>query len=312
MMSCVPAVDGSDEVCANCGTTASDTVKLKSCTAYRLVKYCGADCQRAHRKQHRKACMQRAAELKDEELYSQGHERPERDFCPICTLPIPIPMEEHSVLKACCMKRICKGCAMAALKRGMIDCPFCRTPLPDNDAGVLALLQARVGKKDPDAINHLGQEYMQGSLGLQKSMRRAIGRWMEAAELGSVGALYNLGVAHERGAGVGQDTEKASKFYTKAAMQGCVQSRHNLGCFEGKKGNHHRAVRHFLISAKMGDKDSVEAIKKRFVQGLATKEQYAEALRGYQEAVEEMKSHDRDEAERLGYSKSKGWLGGCV
>ena len=46
----------------------------------------------------------------------------------------------------------------------------------------------------------------------------------------------------------------------------------------------------------MGVKDSVAAIKKLFVGGLATKGQYAEALKGYQEALEEMKSHDRDEA----------------
>ena len=30
--------------------------------------------------------------------------------------------------------------------------------------------------------------------------------------------------------------------------------------------------------------------------GYATKKQYAEALKGYHEAAEEMKSHDRDEA----------------
>ena len=30
--------------------------------------------------------------------------------------------------------------------------------------------------------------------------------------------------------------------------------------------------------------------------GMATKEQYAQALKGYQDAVEETKSHDRDEA----------------
>jgi len=64
-------------------------------------------------------------------------------------------------------------------------------------------------------------------------------------------------------------------------------------------GNHDRAVRHFLISAKMGLKDSVEVIKEMLMAGDATKEQYAEALRGYQDAVEEMKSHNRDEAKRL-------------
>ncbi|EJK57876.1 hypothetical protein THAOC_22041 [Thalassiosira oceanica] len=72
-MSCVPVgvpvVDDGTEICANCGKQGSDTVKLKNCTACRLVKYCGVDCQRAHRKQHKKACKQRAAELKDEQLY---------------------------------------------------------------------------------------------------------------------------------------------------------------------------------------------------------------------------------------------------
>ncbi|EJK60244.1 hypothetical protein THAOC_19439 [Thalassiosira oceanica] len=82
-------------------------------------------------------------------------------------------------------------------------------------------------------------------------------------------------------------------------MQGHDKSRYNLGCLEGQKGNHDRAVRHFLISAKMGLKDSVDNIKKRFMAELATKEQYAQALEGYQKAMEEMKSHDRDEAKRL-------------
>ena len=117
-MNCVP-VGGEDdggEACANCGKHGSVTVKLKSCTACRLVKYCGVDCQRAHRKQHKKACKKRAAELKDEQLYSQGHDRPEGDFYPICTLPIPFPMRDHSGCTACCMKMICKGCDLAAAK----------------------------------------------------------------------------------------------------------------------------------------------------------------------------------------------------
>ena len=62
---------------------------------------------------------------------------------------------------------------------------------------------------------------------------------------------------------------------------------------------HDRAVRHFLIAAKMGLKDSLELIKRAFLAGLATKEQYAEALGRYKDAVEDMKSHDRDEAKRL-------------
>ena len=54
----------------------------------------------------------------------------------------------------------------------------------------------------------------------------------------------------------------------------------------------------------MGHKISLETIQRQFMRGNATKEQYTEALKGYQDAVEEMKSHDRDEAKReakLGY-----------
>ena len=56
-----------------------------------------------------------------------------------------------------------------------------------------------------------------------------------------------------------------------------------------------------MISAKMGQKHSVETIKDAFMAGAATKEQYTEARRGYQDGIEEVKSHDRDEAKRLGY-----------
>ena len=136
------------DVCANCGEEASDAVKLKNCTACRLVKYCSVDCQKIHRKQHKKACNKRAAELKDECLYTQGLERPEGDFCPICTLPIPLPMGTHSVFQGCCMKRICNGCAIAAKKRDMDDCPFCRTPTPNTYDEILKMVSARVEKKD--------------------------------------------------------------------------------------------------------------------------------------------------------------------
>ena len=299
-MNDVPILIDGAGACAHCGEHGSDAVRLKNCTACRLVKYCGVDCQRAHRKQHKKACRQRVAELKDEQLYSQGHERPEGDFCPICTLPVPLPMYDHSSFNVCCMKTICDGCNFAAKKRGMLDCPFCRTPYPDNDVDALAMVQARVKKKDPVAINSLGEKYCHGMTGLQKDMQKAVELCTEAAELGSIEALAHLGASYHYGEGVEQDEAKAAEYFKQAAIQGDVESRYNIGSHEGRKGNHDRAVRHFVISAKMGHKGSLEMIKEGFMRGFATKEKYTEALRGYQDAVEEMKSHDRDEAKRLG------------
>ncbi|EJK51173.1 hypothetical protein THAOC_29678, partial [Thalassiosira oceanica] len=166
MMRCVPVEGDGDEACANCGKLGSDAVKLKNCTACRLVKYCGVDCQRAHRKLHKKVCKQRVAELRDEQLYSQGLKRPEGDFCPICNLPIPLPTDSHSCFMSCCMKQICLGCDYAAQKKGMSDCLFCRTPIADNVADALARIQARVLKKDPEAISFLGRKYYHGKFGL--------------------------------------------------------------------------------------------------------------------------------------------------
>ena len=104
---------------------------------------------------------------------------------------------------------------------------------------------------------------------------------------------------YEHGEGFQKDEAKAVEFYAEAAMQGHSESRHILGWLEGRRGNHDRAMRHWLISAKLGDEDSLDAIKDMFMAGRATKEQYTEALKGYQDTVEEMKSHDRDEAKEF-------------
>ena len=70
---------------------------------------------------------------------------------------------------------------------------------------------------------------------------------------------------------------------------------------EDDDGNHDLALQHFLISAKLGHEQSLNAVKSFFKEGLATKADYAAALRGYQNAVEEMSSPDRDEAKALGH-----------
>ena len=294
--SCVLATASAD-VCANCGQEGDDVVKLKNCTACLLVKYCSVDCQKTHRKLHKKACKKRSAELKDERLYSQGHERQEADFCPICTLPMQFPLEKNSSFNPCCMKRLCNGCMFAAMKRNMSDCPFCREHYClKGDAEILEKIQARVVKKDPDAIMFLGEQIESGMLGLERNMSRAVALWTEAAELGSADACFHLGLCYTNGDGVAQNFARGVSFYEKAAMLGQTIARHSLGCFDGQIGNNDRAVRHLLISAKMGYTPSLETFKLMFKNGFAKKSHYAEALKGYQDALEEMKSPERDEA----------------
>ena len=303
-MSCVPVPTAKatkeEEACANCGKGGGNTIKLKKCNACYLVKYCSVDCQKIHRKFHKKACKERAAQLKDEKLYGQGHERSEGDFCPLCLLAIPFAVDEHSGFYTCCMKRVCTGCIFATVKQGLGPiCPFCRAPQAgpeaENDEETLRRIQKRVAARDPDAICRLGDFHLNGQYGLEKSQSRAFELWSEAAELGSTTALCKLGMAYYDGdKGLSQDKAKGICFFESAAMQGCADSRSNLALAELEDGNDDRAVRHFMIAAKMGHKPSLDVIKGFFRDGFATRAQYCEALKGYQGAMEEMKSPDRD------------------
>ena len=228
---------------------------------------------------------------------NEGHERAERDRCPICYLFIGFPVSKHSKMNVCCMKKVCDGCVRA----GIYDsCPFCRTTQPTDDAATLAMIQKRVSKGDANAIYRLGGHYWFGQKGLVKDICRAIELWTEAAELGSLEAHYQLGAAYYYGKDVAEDKPRGIHYWQQAAMKGQVESRFNLGVAEYHNGNYELVVQHLVISAKMGDQHSLDAIREMFKGGRATKAQYAEALRGYQDAVEEMKSPQREEAERRG------------
>ena len=183
----------------------------------------------------------------------------------------------------------------------MLDtCPFCRTPVPTDDASELAMVQRRVDKGDAEAINHLGHKYYHGYLGLAKDVPRAIVLWAEAAELGLLVAQCQLGVVYYTGDDGKEDKPRGIRQWQQAAMKGHVQSRDYLGCVEERNGNNQLAVQHWMISAIMGHEVSLNGIKELFKEGQATKAHYAEALLGYQDAVEETKSPQREEAKRLG------------
>ena len=134
-------------------------------------------------------------------------------------------------------------------------------------------------------------------------MARAVELYERAAELGLRSAHYNLGVLYAKGAEVEKDMAKAFQHYETAAMCGNVHARYNLGFEEEDAGNFDLALQHILITAKLGHEESLNAVKLIFMNGHATKADYAAALRGYQNAVKEMSSSDRDEAKKMGFDK---------
>lgn len=126
-------------MCASCSVTAGDNIKLKDCSASKLVKYCSTKCQREHRSQHKQACKKRAAELHDEMLFKQPESTHLGD-CPICCLPISHGPGQPDMFP-CCGKMICIGCNYSNQKREFegnlgFKCPFCRHPMRKSQAEI--------------------------------------------------------------------------------------------------------------------------------------------------------------------------------
>ena len=287
--------DGVEEVCASCGKAAVDNLKLKMCTACKLVKYCSVDCQKNHRKLHKKACRKRAAEIRDDQLFTQ----PDGSYhgeCPICSLPLPLD-RSRSHMNTCCCKLICRGCCYANQKREIeqgLDqrCPYCREPLPDTREEIERNLMKRMKANDPEAISYVAKKRHR-----EGNYEGALEYFTKAATLGDMDAHCNLSVLYREGEGVEKDEKKEVYHLEEAAIGGHPDARFNLGCHEVMNGRFERAVKHFIIAANLGNDDALERVKEGFAGGFVKKQDYETALRGHQAAVDATKSEQREEAE---------------
>ena len=79
--------------------------------------------------------------------------------------------------------------------------------------------------------------------------------------LDSIRAYCSIGNAYNGRGGVERDIKKANQYYELAAIGGDTGARHNLGSYEYMKGNLDRALKHWMISAGGGEKESLGAIQ---------------------------------------------------
>ncbi len=181
------AADTTMMCCASCGKAAADDITLKFCTACKLVKYCSVECQKIHRPQHKKACKKRAAEIRDDNLFTQP-DGTHLGECPICCLPLPLDIW---ALNSCCCKYICKGCSYAndlrEEEQGLEQrCVYCREPVPKTDEEVNQNLMKRIKVNDPVAFFNMGSNcYREGDY------EGAIPYWTKAAGLGEWRRIFN-------------------------------------------------------------------------------------------------------------------------
>ena len=296
--------------CASCGITGGDDIKLKRCTACHLVKYCSVKCQKDHRKQHKKECKKRAAELHDEILFKQP-EGTHLGDCPICCLPVPIDTSTvgKSVFMTCCSKRVCVGCNLANKRRETEErqehkCPFCRKVMPTTEEEINERLIMRIEANDPVAMCSMGKEKYVGG-----DYKAAFDYLTRAVALGNVDAHYQLSILYHNGEGVEKDEKKELHHCTEAAIGGHSKARQILGCMEGMNGRMERAVKHWIIAAKLGDDVSLKFVKDLYKRGSVSKEDLDAALRGYQTAINAMKSPQREEAEKYPWFEERKRLG---
>ena len=288
------------------GPTAQNTdIKISDTTRMASTRICGA-CERElpdgsyseeqrGRRQSSRRCDECVAAGNQLVLMKKGRTRSEEDDCPLCQLPLSLDPKQSS-FRVCCMKLVCGGCVLAAKKRGMDDCPFCRAPIPEDASQTLALVQKRADAGDPMAIYNLGDIYVNGDCGLERDVMRAFELYERASDLGLKEAHFKLGCLYGEGTDVEKDTAKAIQHFEASAAKGDVRARYCLGILEHEAGNYDLALQHYMIAAKMGYQDALDIVKSYFIRGLATKTDYAEALRGHQSAAEEMRSPDREEA----------------
>jgi hypothetical protein len=280
--------------CASCGTPAVDDVKLKKC-ACGLVKYCSDECQEKHREQHEEECMKTIAAIRDRDLFEQPNESDLGD-CPICCLPLPLD-QKKTTLNDCCSKLICNGCDFANQKREFAAglerrCAYCREPAAKSQEEHHKRAMKRIKKNCPVAMREMGRKcYREGDYGT------AFEYLTKAAESGDIAAHNYLSGMYHLGHGVEKDMKKQVYHAEQAAIGGNPEARFNLGYYEFQNGRFERAVKHLSIAANLGFEESLKWLRQLHSGGHATKEEYANALRAYQDAFEATKSAERKKAE---------------
>ncbi len=288
------AADGVDEVCASCGKAAIDDVKLKICTACKLVKYCSVDCQKNHRPQHKKTCKKRVAEIRDDKLFRQPEESDSGE-CPICCLPLPLD-DGKFTLNSCCCNYICRGCFYANYLRereqGLEQrCPFCREPMPKTQEEANNMFLERVKANDPIALSKMGTRCRD-----EGNFEGAFEYFTKASELGNMEAHYQLSRLYKLGEGVEKDLKREMYHAEEAAIGGHPKARLHLSAHEAEKGRTDRAMKHLVTAARLGYDFALEEVKNGFAHGVVSKEDYEAALRGHQAAVDATKSEQREKA----------------
>jgi TPR repeat protein len=131
---------------------------------------------------------------------------------------------------------------------------------------------------------------------VEQDIEKALPLLLRGGDLGDAKSFRQVACAYMNGVGVERDEAKARHYTELAAIGDCVTSRQNVGVYEDKAGNLDKSIKHSIIAAGYGHPGSLINIRSAFMAGDATRGDYEEALRAYQQYIEEVRSDQRDEA----------------
>lgn len=146
----------------------------------------------------------------------------------------------------------------------------------------LARLKALAIKGDTAAMNKIGWHYYQ-----QKQYAGAALWWYEASMLQDAESTMMIGLLFATGEGVEKDLEEAQKWFLKASELGSVHAIYNLGVIYENEGNVQKAFDTWLSAAEKGDLDAMYWLGNLYYAGNGTEQNTQLAFEWWNKAAED-------------------------
>ena len=153
----------------------------------------------------------------------------------------------------------------------------------------IELYYSAAEKGHADAQLFLGYAYTHGlgvdvdSDEADKWFEYAINQYQIKAEQGDADSLYQLGNCYNEGTGVERDKKTAKKLYEEAAKKGHAKAQYNLGCLlaEGFFSNYGEAVKWWIKAAMQGEVESQHNVGLAYELGKGVEESKTKACAWY-------------------------------
>lgn len=149
-------------------------------------------------------------------------------------------------------------------------------------ASELAHLKALAIAGNAAAMNKIGWHYYQ-----QKQYAGAALWWYEAFALQDAESAMMIGFLFAMGEGVEKDPEEAQKWFLKASELGSVHAIYNLGVIYENEGNVQKAFETWLSAAEKGDLDAMYWLGNLYYAGNGTEQNTQLAFAWWNKAAEE-------------------------